>query len=594
MQDIWFGTSGPRDAEIVIVGESWGSEEEAAGRPFVGSSGAELRRMLAEAGIVADRCLMTNVVPERPLGNETWRFFHPKDFPGGRNTIGGLDPRDNVRAGVTVLYEQISSFPRKVVIGVGAYALWALSHQAGTQILRESNFRKIPKELQPRTPTGIMNWRGSMWYVEPHTELLNGTQIPQTRFLPIIHPAAILRQWALRAPTVHDLKARVPLALKKDWRSNPLPEFWAPPTFQQATSRLNLWLDRANSGETVLLAEDIETARGLITCLGFADSRTFAMSIPFVRKTADIKGAPLDSWWSEREEAEIVHLIRRVNRHPNVQIIGQNFIYDTQYISHWMGVTPKLHFDTMLAQNVLYPGTPKGLDYLSSMYCHYHWYWKEDGKEWDTSGTIEELLLYNCEDCIRTWDCASTQQKLLDHFKMQEQWAFKMRTNELCLRMMQRGVRIDTAKRGAVLMELNDALQELYSELEHIVPQKMVDPAAKTPWYRSSQQQQFLFYDQFGMRTINNRKTGNATIGKEALMELKKRHPEFAGLFNRLDYAGSIANTANVVRAPLDPDNRMRCSFNPGGAETHRLSSSKNAFGRGTNFQNLTKGEEDE
>ena len=44
--DIWFGTSGPRDAEIVIVGEAWGVEELHQQRPFVGSSGKELDRML--------------------------------------------------------------------------------------------------------------------------------------------------------------------------------------------------------------------------------------------------------------------------------------------------------------------------------------------------------------------------------------------------------------------------------------------------------------------------------------------------------------------------------------------------------------------
>ena len=52
MTDPWFGTHGPRDAEIVIVGEAWGAEESAARRPFVGGAGNELHRMLAEAGML--------------------------------------------------------------------------------------------------------------------------------------------------------------------------------------------------------------------------------------------------------------------------------------------------------------------------------------------------------------------------------------------------------------------------------------------------------------------------------------------------------------------------------------------------------------
>src|SRR6185312_829658 len=44
----------------------------------------------------------------------------------------------------------------------------------------------------------------------------------------------------------------------------------------------------------------------------------------------------------------------------------------------------------------------------------------------------------------------------------------------------------------------------------------------------------------------------------------------------------------SVLRTPLDPDGRMRCSYNVVGTENGRWSSSKNAFGRGTNLQNIS------
>lgn len=43
-----------------------------------------------------------------------------------------------------------------------------------------------------------------------------------------------------------------------------------------------------------------------------------------------------------------------------------------------------------------------------------------------------------------------------------------------------------------------------------------------------------------------------------------------------------------VLRTPLDPDGRMRCSYNVAGTENGRWSSSKNVYGRGTNVQNIT------
>lgn len=45
----------------------------------------------------------------------------------------------------------------------------------------------------------------------------------------------------------------------------------------------------------------------------------------------------------------------------------------------------------------------------------------------------------------------------------------------------------------------------------------------------------------------------------------------------------------SVLRTPLDPDGRMRCSYNIAGTKIDRWSSSKNVYGRGTNLQNQTE-----
>lgn len=593
--ELWYGTDGPIDSEIVIVGESWGAEEAKEKKPFVGSSGTELNRMLDECGIDRRKVLVTNMVAQRPHQNETFRLFLPRDSKPTK--IFGLAPAPETIAEIRRLYRQLTAFPRKLVITTGNWSFWALSKQTKASILREANNRKIPLELQTWAPSGIMDWRGSMWYCEPHEEFISDptqrTVLEKTKLLPIIHPAAIMRAWYNRAPTVHDLKTRVPLALCDNWRPRHPAITLAPPSFTQCVQRLQLWLDQANRGVKIRLANDIETIRKLfISCCGFADSTNFAMSIPFVRR--DNPDGSFESYWTPVQEAEIVGLIRRVLSHPNIHIIGQNYIYDTQYIQHWWGVTPVPESDTMLVQNVLFPGTPKTLDYLSSLYCQYHWYWKEDSKDWDRLGDLQRLLDYNCEDNLRTWEIDESQQQYIDLVGQRPQVDFKMRTNSLCLRMMNRGVRIDKSKRGQLVLDLETARTDIYKELVEIVPQELVSPNHKTPWYRSSQQTRELFYNILGLRVVNHRKTGQPTVGKEALMQLEKWHPEFTGLFRRLDLAGSVDNSLGVVATPLDPDGRMRCSYNPGGTETHRLSSSANVFGRGTNLQNLTKGEEDE
>jgi len=439
-----------------------------------------------------------------------------------------------------------------------------------------------------------MNWRGSMLYCEPHLAYDPPPELFKTKLLPIIHPAAVMRSWDLHSPTLHDLRCRVPQALRNDWRRNPAPKFTFRPTYTEATAYLRCWLDHMDAGNELILASDIETlGRRFISCMGFSDDPTFALTIPFIRSKKS--NGELVSNWSVDEEAEIIKLIRRLLTHPKIYLVGQNYIYDTQYIQHWLGCSPRLRHDTMLAQNVLFPGTPKDLGYLSSLYCDYHWYWKDEEKDW--SSVDDNLLRYNCEDVARTLEIAKNQIQFIKKVGQEEQMAFKMKTNSLCLRMMNRGILIDQARSGSMFFELEAVQCAFYQELLGIVPQDMVKPFEKKsdkPWYRSAQQTATLFYDVLGFSVVNNRKTGNRTVGKEALAILERKYPEFTGLFRRLDYAGSVTNTMSVIKSPIEPDGRMRCSYNPGGTETHRLSSSENVFGRGTNLQNLTKGEEDE
>ena len=589
-RDLWYGTSGPPDAKIVVVGESWGREEAAARKPFIGSSGQELNRLLNEYGIPRHDVLCTNIVAEQPHANETFRFFLPKNSHPHTPRVGGLICSDLVNAEVQRLYRQLSYRPRSLVIATGNWGLWGLSQRTGIQVIRDSNGKRIPDSLQTYTPTGILNWRGSMIYCEPHRAF---GPCPNYPLLPLAHPAAILRDWPLRAPTLHDLRDRVPKALRDDWRPRTPPTTLSPPTFSEATDTLNRWL---STPTTLHIACDIETLRRqFISCIGFADSPTFALCIPFIK--GQNSDGSFHSHWTTDEEAILIRLIRRLLLHPQIRLSGQNFIYDTQYIQHWLGATPKLYHDTMLAQNVLFPGTPKDLGYLSSLYCHYHWYWKDDIKDWSSIGNIQTLLDYNCIDVMRTWEIAERQMAYIKATGQEEQMRFKMRTNDLCLRMMNRGVLIDSSRRGSMLYELQAAQAGFYSELLQIIPQDLVKPIEKKsdkPWYRSPKQTADLFYDILGMSAVNHRKTGNRTVGKEALVVLERKYPEFTGLFRRLDYAGSVTNTVNVIQTPIEHDGRMRCSYNPGGTETHRLSSSENVFGRGTNLQNLTKGEEND
>jgi uracil-DNA glycosylase len=59
----------PRGADVLLVGEAPGAQEDLAGVPFVGRSGRLLDELLGEAGLPRDRVAVTNVVKCRPPAN---------------------------------------------------------------------------------------------------------------------------------------------------------------------------------------------------------------------------------------------------------------------------------------------------------------------------------------------------------------------------------------------------------------------------------------------------------------------------------------------------------------------------------------------
>jgi uracil-DNA glycosylase family 4 len=60
---------GDLDSPVVFVGEAPGRREDEMGRPFVGSAGRLLDRLLGEAGLQRRDVYITNIVKCRPPGN---------------------------------------------------------------------------------------------------------------------------------------------------------------------------------------------------------------------------------------------------------------------------------------------------------------------------------------------------------------------------------------------------------------------------------------------------------------------------------------------------------------------------------------------
>ncbi len=103
---IVFGSGHPQ-AELVVIGEGPGADEDAQGKPFVGRAGQLLTRMLASVQLTREEVYICNAVKCRP--------------PGNRNP----EP-DELAACAPFLAAQFAVLQPKVVLALGSVATQAL------------------------------------------------------------------------------------------------------------------------------------------------------------------------------------------------------------------------------------------------------------------------------------------------------------------------------------------------------------------------------------------------------------------------------------------------------------------------------------
>jgi uracil-DNA glycosylase len=315
--------------KIAIVGEAWGEYEERERAPFVGPAGWELTKMLNEGGIHRADCFLTNVFNLRP------RPSNDIENLCGKEKAGGFPP---LRAGKYLLPQYFPEVQRvvkelrdlkpNIAILLGNTAAWAFLHN-----------------------TGISKIRGTV---------IASTALPGLKCLPTYHPAAILRQWDLRAVTVLDFT--------KAARESEFPEVRRPertiyiePTLDEMEWYYDNFLRPAEE-----ISFDIETAGQQITCIGFAPGPLSAIVVPFV----DPRTANGSYWPTATDESRAWRYVNKVLSSPQRKV-AQNGLYDINFLWKGYGI-PVVNYedDTMLLHHSLQPESEKGLAFLGSVYTN--------------------------------------------------------------------------------------------------------------------------------------------------------------------------------------------------------------------------------
>jgi uracil-DNA glycosylase family 4 len=520
---------GPEDAKILIIGEAPGSEEanHPQSKPFVGQSGQLLRSIFRKKGVDLDDCWVTNLIKLRPENNKLlpWIAKNP----------------DIYKNHLDILEQELLTAKPNIIVPCGAVAL------------------SVVCKLK-----GITNWRGSI--VESKFRHLTGIKC-----IPIIHPAAILRNWK-------DFFPPTPIDIERIVEESSFPEINLPkrnyiirPTFDQCLE----YIEECMIRKDCLIGCDTESHFGKIVSVQLSYAKDSAICIPFQSRKGNYYFPP---------EQELVLWKSLFNLLENCgkRLIGQNFIAFDVFMfamhgGNWQKIYNNVYFDTMYASQTLQPELPKGLDFLTSIYTKEPYY-KGEGKEWDSRHGEEEFWTYGCKDAAILHEIQEQQEEEL---KEENLWnIFQTRYMEMSgkqLAMSLRGLPLDSTKRKELAFKFEVEITRLHAQLTHLIGEVLN--------VRSTPQMREFLYDKLKLKPKYTHK-GTKSVDKYVLYDTLSKDPDQESLKLILKIREKRTLYSNDIRIRVDSDGKARTTY--GFTETGRFTSKKCPLGTGSNLQNIT------
>lgn len=534
---------GSLDSSVVIVGEQPGRHEVQGRTPFIGASGALLRKILASAGIYQDDVYFTNVIKD---------LDHPLDYYI-KLTKKGAEFSDAGKAYLDFLFKEIKELTQpKVIIAVGNVALFALTGR-----------------------WGITKWRGSILdYPDRNCKLVS-----------IIHPATCLppksvftNRWLI----LRDLKRAKQVLDGTIVYDNY--NLIIEPTYEKTMNVLSVFESLGLDGS--LLGFDIEitgTQEKTLSCISFALG-TDSISIPFVCKNANgnIHIGMTQDYFSIERETVVLDKINSILSNRKIRKVGQNVAFDAHFLLRMYGIKVNNMEDTMVAQHRLMPTFPKGLDFITSLWTTIPYY-KADGKSYikGNLGGDDIFWRYNALDSLVCVLAFAKQEELLHRTENWEAYRRGVDQIETLVFMQEFGIRVD--------LERMRTLAETYSEQQIILQAEIVEQAgyALNPNSRK-QVLKYLYEDRGYSVQLNKQRKIAADKGvlKRFARGTENREPDkvISNVLKARQIGKVLSTYLNTDK--VDKDSRLRCFYNPAGTRFERLSSSENIFGTGANTQN--------
>lgn len=204
----------------------------------------------------------------------------------------------------------------------------------------------------------------------------------------------------------------------------------------------------------------------------------------------------------------------------------------------------------------------------------------EEMKPTDLNSQWELDQIYNGIDILATRQVLDCQLPQFDAIT-QATYDFSRALQGPALEMRLRGALVDQTRKAEVIDDMFEKIEILSRNLDRIVLEGVGMPGFN---WRSNADLQCLFYEKLQIPVI--RKQGRPTVDRGA-REKMEAYTVAKPIIAHLNALADLGKKISVLKTGIDPDGRIRTSYNIAGTDTGRFSSSFSEFGTGGNLQNV-------
>ena len=524
---------GDPSRKLLVLAEAPAKNELRLGRPLVGQAGEVFNECLHTAGISRHECYILNLFP--------FACYRDK----GQNLMAH---NQNVKVwdakkGITKEGFELAKPTFEKIMASGANCIIAMGNP--------------PLDFLTHGHKPIMKWRGSPL-----------KSVEGRKFIPTVHPAATLHGvYIWRYLIINDM-VKAKGELESPELTLPQRNIHLRPTIADIGHFFHRCYQEGR------IATDLECLNQQVYCFSMAWSAKDIMVVPFV----DSDGRP---YWDEADEEWIWLQYAKIMNDPKIMKINQNIVgFDAPFLLRYCNVHTKGPIgDTMIAQHIVYPEFPKGLDFIASIHTREP-YWKDDGKIWKKIDFDWSVFQRYCGTdagvALEAWDVLWDEMTKGDFVQTYD---MTIGMSDQLAYMSTEGLAVN--KKG--LAETNAILEKQILEKQ----QALFEACGRELNVNSSKQCQAYFYEHLGIPAYRNSQ-GGLTTDDKAMSRIVRRASvgsREAKLVQDVRRLTKLKST--YMEVETDGDDRLRCSWNPRGTWTGRLSSSKTIAGTGMNLQNL-------